>query len=277
MWDKVKAQVEGFEIPKEVLEGKLPEGKTEEDLLLDAILDNTGPDIDDDDDFLPGLIAGKADPNFNKDDYIQGYIRSKQIMAVPADDLIFNALKSSSGKSDTRPNGYTDEQITEYVNGLNQIQKDQMADGIRQQYAESQRNLGAQKAQAAREKFNNELEATAQALANETDFFGIKVEPDKAKAYNARFKDYFKPDASGKTPFQKLMSDDKFIYKMLYVLDQDGAVLKNLGSTIKEGTKEALEIKLGLTDRLPAGGGLGEEHFKAVNWDDMTKPETEIK
>lgn len=276
VWNAMKTKIEGFEIPKEVLEGKLPEGKTEEDLILESMLANAGPDVGDDD-FLAEYITKKSDPNFNREEHINSYVQRNQLAKLPNEDLIRTVYKTSHGKTDERPDGYTDEQIDEYIKGLNPIQRDQMASQIRGQLQEQQRQANEQRVAKQRADFEAEVMRTSKQFENETDFFGIKVEPDKAKEFNTRFPNYFKPQADGLTPFQKLMNDDALVYKMLYLLDQEGAVLKTLESNAKEGTKESIEIKLGLTDRLPGGGGVGSEHSTKPNWDDVTVPETPQK
>ena len=166
------------------------------------------------------------------------------------------------------PEGVTEEEIEESIEGMSRLDKKQRAALIKESI--EARNIKREKEHLAvteqqRDKaYNDYLEVVEKTssdllagLKETTDIYGVKVSQSDLSEYLKEFKDFLKPDkATGERKLDKWLSNDQTLFK-LFVLDvmRGEDSMKELITQGREAAKEEILNRLKLTP--PTKGSQG--------------------
>lgn len=191
------------------------------------------------------------------------------ISKMGVNELIrMDILDSYGVKSDTNPDGFTEEEIDESIEGMNALQKRQNADLIRQKYElknkakqDEYENISKQ---AFEEQLNNYLEDLNKVetklfaeMNNVSDIYGIKISQTDLKDYISEFKDFMTPDTTtGIRKWDTWLSNDQTAFKLFVMSVMKGeGTIKELITQEREAGKEDILQRLGLTKPIQGSQG----------------------
>lgn len=273
LWESLGKRIEGYTPPEKLTKGEFAEGETEEDVFISELLSNAEPDLGfEPDEWDIEYLEKRKDPEFNRTDYLDQYIQKNNVLKQSDDELLFNAYKNKYGKTDANPEGIDDDGINDHISKLTLIQKKETAEGIRNGIRTQQSAQVTQQGQKRIEKLQGIAAKTLESTKDITEFYGIKPDNAQVSAFRTEFPKYFVPDDKGVTPFDKIVNNDAEVYRMLFLRHQDGEALKSIGMSAGQETKEQLEQRLGLTNKIPGGGG-GSIEDSPTEWNKMATPE----
>lgn len=255
IWDVIKSEVE-----TQNGEGsfKLPEftPETEHKVLLDFIAKSLEPDFGDIPDEAKEIIELHKKGLYDPDKYASKKEQIRSIEKMSSDDLLFNVYKQNHGKTEENPDGYTDEDITEYLKVMPKIAKDREAnelrEAIKKQYNDTEvqtkiSNLSREK--QIEELNNNKIELTKKLIEtnkDNVDFFGIQASKAEVEEYQKVFPDLVKLDpATGSSKLVDWLQSDQVLYQLGFLFHKGSDYLKNKVAAEKKEVKEKIDSKLG--------------------------------
>lgn len=252
-----------YEIPKHIETGLKEDGTamTEED-YFDAMRDEIYKFTDfGHDDFVEEYLVAKQDPNFNRDAFLASKTQQQSFVKLSDDEKIFLGTKAQVGDK------MTDAEITEYVKGLDKVQKITLAKQITNQYLSQQEVVTKQQMAANKQKTDamiankqlsdkTKLDTLFQKLSTVDNIGGLPHGKAEQEAFQGAFRDLYDIDpATGNRRYEEVLEDPENLYNALLFLSmvKNGQVKTHL-SKYKESYKASVFDKLGLGPRADDGG-----------------------
>jgi hypothetical protein len=251
MWDilssKLGTETNPYELPESVKQGKIDDApltpEQEFDLLTRTIQENTRiPELEDP--FVKEYIASKRTEDFNMDSFIEQYSTQAQASNLSDFDYMFKMMKEDSGKSEERPNGFNDEDITEYLTSQNKI-------ALRKEREATEKTLQEKREEAIQtsevrhiQKLKDEikekeivetpvLEKTLDHFLKNPKINGIEFGESELKNAAEEFRTLNKYDETGHKPLFNIFMDNNNLFKAYMFLRGDGELVKQIFGSIK--------------------------------------------
>jgi hypothetical protein len=223
----------------------------------------------------------------SEDPFINSYLKAKEqgiepesfleqrnivnsIKEMSSKDFLIQDLKRENGVTEERPNGWSDDDISDYVENMNRIELDQVAnkrkDGIYSQLDIENENYKSQQLEKIKSEsiaankgpINDTITKLFSDRASQKDIGGIPHTAEDQEDFKKMFTDVvsLNPE-TGYPRTRELFNDDKVLYDMLYLYhkaNQKGnGGLKNFISTFKEEYKQEILDKTRLSPREQGG------------------------
>lgn len=279
-WDLIKSE---YEAQLGVGSFKMPEGITKENegkMLLDFLTENLqNGEIDEN---IPAaakeIIELHKKGTFDEAEWIRQRQYRQNIESMSTDDVLFNAYKNEYGKTEENKDGYSDEEIKEFLGKKSKLEKDIEAKNIKEAYkahaAEVQNQSRAHYEQQMikeieignieKEKIANQL---ITANVNKAEFLGVPFSKAETEEYNKFFRNAVKIDPkTGTSALYDLLQSDDVIYEIGAILWKGGSkAIKEKIAQAKNSTKEEIEKKLGVKADLKAASA-DEQNPQLVDW-----------
>lgn len=237
---------------------KKPEGitpETEFETLLDFIHKSLEPNLDGIPDEAREIIELHREGTYNPDEYFKQKGSQVSIESLAPYDLLFNMYRSEQGKSDKNPDGYTDDEIHEYLKGLNKIQIKELADQkkasitayreqTKQQREQEQLRLSEAQFTNIQKQKEDQAKKIVNQLGTSVDFFGIEPSSEDRASYNRDFVEMVKLNPkTGTSKLYDALQDDALLYKIGYYIWK-GENLRGYLTEMKENVKKNIESRL---------------------------------
>lgn len=268
MWDIFKSKVSSdeykYEIPDLLKTGKegKPLTKEEEfDLLVDNIIKHV--EIQDDDPFIAAYKAEKAKPDFDQNKFFESYKSEADIFELPSKEYLTTVFKR---QAEDEKNGWTDDDINQYLGTKSKIELDMMASQHKQQNKAAmieqarqrekenyQKNKEAidQRVKDVNMRISSDADKLISKMITESSIGGVPHGQADIEEFTPFFKSMVSIDpATGKPPITQLLSNDETLYKAMYLLFKadKGAI-----TDYKEKFKQDILNKTGLSKRVEGG------------------------
>lgn len=260
---RLSTETSPYELPEPIKVGKVGETpltpEQEFEYFARTIQENTRiPELEDP--FVKEYIASKRGDNFNLDSFIQQYSTQTEMSSLSDFDYMFKAMKMDSGKSEERPNGFSDEDITEYLQTQNKIslrkERETAERASQQKRLESIQVSEARKIQKLQDEIKEreiteapELEKTLNKFMKYPKINGIEFGESDIKDAAEEFRLLNKYDSEGKKPLFDIFMDNENLFKAYMFLRGNGELVKQIFSTIKT---DAAKNILSRTSLVPA-------------------------
>ena len=274
-WDDVSrkygTEETPFELPEQIKTGKLEEGKTEIDYLIDVIGQKTkgekpsGLSAETEDLLIQDYLAAKGTDNFNEIDWLKSKTQQVDVLNLPSNKFIEFYLTQTNGVTEENPNGYTKEDITSYIEGKNKIDLDREAVGYKQNYTQYLEDYRKQQTAGNQVKHKEEFETAEKAnttiitdyfTKNKTDrsFYGVEFsESEYTQLENDALGLLKRNPETGINKLTERLQSDDFVLKILPLLLLGEEKFKAKISGMKEDLKTSIEKKLGIVPRDTGG------------------------
>ena len=280
LWDQLKTKLSSdespWEIPAEIKEGKFGEGNTELDAFIEHIYKNTdfssvAPTIDDP--FVQDYLEAKTKENFSREEWLKSQAGKASIFELKGKDFLTEYYKQYRGKSESNPDGYTDEDINVYLSGKNRIEIDKEEDVLRKHLKETRASEEMKNMEVIKQR---EIEAfNAQEQTNQTkindfiktneftkDFFGIELSEAERTQF---FKDlpglFTRDPLTRMSKMDSLLQSESDVLKLAALVWKGENAIKSHISNVKENVKAEVESKLGVTSRIENGTVVSPKQF----------------
>jgi hypothetical protein len=216
----------------------------------------------------------------NKADYFKSIQEEVAIEKMSDDQVLFYDFKNQLGKTEERPDGFTDEEILERVEGMDTFDKKEKSlkvkSSLREQKEVSRKSLVDSQAHARTEdistrrgKMLENVDSVISEKSKVTSILGVPVKPEDVAAYNVEFRELMTADENGVLPARQLLTDNKVIYDMLYHVTRQGGIEKFLTDEQNKRVN-ALKEKLSITPQARQSNQAG---VKTVDYDKLAAPE----
>ncbi len=249
VWDTLKeVRGEEFKMPEDL-------NKENEKEKLAEILKGKGaePELEGD---RKEIYEKLQDPNFDLDSYVEQKNKAKQLLSMPSKDFMATVLKERNGHSEKNPNGWTDEDISTYLEGKSKIDLDIMADREKENIAATVKET-PKKEEKKEDKFDitdsyikeitekNKETEVAKTIFNDTF---------KKDEFDKKFHEYSRIDPKTKTnKISQLINNDNTLYEMIAAHEY----VKSLSASKKTKEEKNKEIEDTTTAKPGASGSSG--------------------
>lgn len=229
--------------------------ETEFDTLLAYLHQNLEPNLEGFPDEAREIIELYRQGTYDPDEYLKQKANQTDILKLPAYDFLFNMYRSTQGKSDKNPDGHTEEEIHEFLKGMNKIQLKELADQKKASISVHREQNKVQREQELKKLEETEFmnvqkqkEEKAKKIVNQlgeaVDFFGIEPSHEDRATYNKDFVEMVKLNPqTGTSKLYDLLQDDSMLYKVGYFIWKNEN-LRGYLTDLKEGVKKNIESKL---------------------------------
>ncbi len=258
IWNNLKEEYE-----KQFGEGKfqMPEDINEEneyDLLMDFMAKNLEPDIEGLPDEAKEIIALHKEGKYNAEQYFsQKSLDYQDVTKLPDKDLLFNLYKARDGKSEQNPNGFTDDEIEDYLGKKSRIELKDMAQSARQQILKTREEKTIQREAEQKQKYEQNFEKLQESrkkraeevvnrFKDRNNIFGVDFSPDEKREFDKQFFDMISINKeTGMTKIAEMLQDDNLLYSVAAILHKGD--LSGYITDVKEGVKKSFEERLDRT------------------------------
>lgn len=261
VWENLKEQ--GIEIPKNVIEGKFEEGKTEHDAIVQAIIDNT-EFPGENDPFIKGYLQSE-----DKDGYLEDYRTIKSITKMSPDEGLRFIFKNELDDKGERAN--SDEDIEEEMGKMTTLQKKREWKAYTDNVQQMQEQMTVKREQENKEAVMKNIETVQEQrlqivntlLADEdkiAEINGIPYTEDMRNQFKKDFTELNKIDPETGIPFfNTMLMDNNILMDVMraYSLIKDNRIKHHISSAKEQVKKEVLErtdlnpkIKSGTTKKV---------------------------
>jgi hypothetical protein len=272
-----------LEIPKAIISRVNDDGtplteKQEYALLKETLKQHIKPTIDEDP-FVSRYKIARMSKDFEYAKFMEQESERIRIMNLPSNDYLFMAFKQQGGKSEERPNGWTDEVITEHVSKMNPIERDALAEKLKNNYSlyiqqQDQKQIaefyGEIKNNFEAEELENQkyIKDYISKMKNEKTIRGLSLGDAEKEEYFSKVSEYIKRDPStGLNKLETYLQSNKNFERLMpfIVLDMEGK-LDNYMTKRVEQVKKKIEENLGAsgTPFTEGASGSGE-----VDWNKL--------
>ena len=259
--------------PAEVVSGKKADGtelteKERWNMLVKEIRDKTAPNpMFSDDPMMLRYRVNRMKEDFDPVTFFEQERRTHELLRLPAKDYMTEALKAS--------NKYTEEQITDYVSKLNQVDLEEKVKGMKAAYVNALNERDKEEREAILGQMNSRSvdsfkaeEAENQTIIksfidkniNNSKFHGIELSEADSVQFYKELPDLIKRDPE--TRINKfdayLQSNEAYLNLLPIVWAAMNGKLPAVISEMKEGLKAEIEKKAGITGHV-AGGGSNDD------------------
>jgi hypothetical protein len=255
--------------PAEILSGKKADGTelTEKErwsMLVKEIKEKTTPNpMFSDDPTMLRYRINRLKEDFDPVTFFEEERRTHEILRLPAKEYMTEALKAS--------NKYTEEQITDYVSKLNEVELEEKVKGMKTAYINAINERDQQERNAILGQFNNqnadvfkkeeaqnqeEIKRFIEKNTNNRKFHGIELsEADSAQFYK-ELPELIKRDPETRiSKFDAyLQSNEAYLNLLPLVWAAMNGKLPAVISEMKESLKAEIEKKAGITGNIHQGG-----------------------
>ena len=259
----IKASNPEYQLPEMIRTGKKADGtpltaKERNDLVLQQIIANTEIEGENDD-FIQQYLSAKA-KGIDANSFVNQYHGRINLLNMPSAEFVKATYRSvADAKGERR---YSDEDIDKLIEGKSAIEIDQMADGMKRQYAQTQfQKMEADNTatiEADNKKYQPVVDSFVAQLKNGPSIYGFELPAEEKEALGTEVSKLFvRSTKDGQNEFERMMSDDNFVLQVapLLIMVKNGKY-KAAMTALKEATKaKALEQ----LDPTPGnqGGGVG--------------------
>lgn len=262
----IKSANPEYVLPESIRTGKKADGtpltaREKHELLSQQIINNTEVDVEKDS-FVQQYLSAKA-KGIDANAFVNSYNNRVNMLNMPSADFVKTMYRSvADAKGERR---YTDEDIDKLIEGKSAIEIDQMADGMKRQYAQSQLQRMEADNTAAIEKENMAYQPVVDSyvaqLKNGTSIFGFDLSAEDKEALGTEVSKLFvRSTKDNMNEFERIMSNDNFVLQIapLIVMVKNGKY-KSAMTALKEASKAKALEKL---DANPGeqGGGIGKSN-----------------
>jgi len=224
------------------------------------------------DSFIANYLQAKKkakDENvdFSTESFVKDFNDRSSIVKLPSRDYMFQQLKIENGKSETNPDGFSDDDINKHLNSLDPIELKRRADASKKEWIEKEKVRNEQLMGAVTkvsvediQKFNGKMREAVNPLLKLYESVETIGGLPHGKSEREEFSKVFSslmevnPETT-KTRLQEYLNDDKILYEALFL---HWAADKNRIDTYLSKFKEEYKAKiLKQTGLAGDGGGAG--------------------
>ncbi|MBN2617261.1 MAG: hypothetical protein JXR64_02990 [Spirochaetales bacterium] len=258
---RLSTETNPYELPDPIKKGKIDENtaltpEQEFDLITKIIQENTRiPELEDED--VRNLIAAKRAEDFSMDSFMKQYSTQTEMSSLSDYDYMFKVIKEESGKSEDRPNGFTDEDITEYLSTQNKIslrkERENKDKAIKQQREEYLQTAEARRIQKLKDEIKEKEIVEAPVLEQTIDHFiknpkinGIEFGESEIKDAAEEFRLLNKYDENGHKPLFDIFMDNNNLFSAYMFLRNNGELVKQIFSSVKSDAAKNILDRTGL-------------------------------
>lgn len=192
------------------------------------------------------LIEASKQPDFDLNRYISSIYESTNKVNLSDDDLLIEEYKKTLLKSETNPDGFTEEEIVTNVKNLDAFSKRERANKVRESLkANTVTSISPEEKLNQINKYNNELlkNATEQVFTvtpenekSKRSILGIDIGKDNFDKLKDTYIDYFKinPETGNYKFNEEVLSNDDVILEIVKYLTYRDKVQENLGKMLVE-------------------------------------------
>lgn len=289
----------GVDISDELLGGKLPEGKTEEEVLREYLkpqrntegtftIDQLHPEAL----RLHNMLAeGKK-----LEEYVSQVQDGAAYLQLPNREFMEQYYKNNHLKTEDNPIGLTEEEISEELDAMEErggfaltaieLKKKEAA-RIEKENAAKEEKLkkmgkGEEQAPISYEEkvkiINKAIDTLYEDyVPNVTDINGLKVSKADMDNFRNTFQELVTPDKeTGKPAVNDLIVDDKALFNLLYLATDGGKRIRSILNDTKTETKSRLINRLGLEPIVDSKDG-GQKKNGVIDAHLLTEPEGAIE
>lgn len=263
LFNEVSNDTYKLEIPKEVISRKNEDGtplteKREYELLKDTLKKHIRPEVDEDP-FINRYKIARMSKDFDYNTFMTQETERVKIFNMPSEEYLFNAYKQQGGKSETKPDGYTDEQIKDHVSKMNPIERDTLVEKLKANYAQYIQDqdklkikefFGEVKNQFETEEAENQklIQQYIASIQNEKTIRGLSFGDAEKKKFLEDIPQLIKRDPNtGLNALETYLQSNKNFEKLLpfIILDMQGKLDTYMSNRV-EDVKKQVEKKLGV-------------------------------
>ncbi len=254
----VKAVNPDYKLPEMIRTGKKADGtaltaKERHDLLTAEIINNTDFEVDDDE-FVKQYKVAKAS-GIDTNSFISQFNSRVNMLNMPSAEFIRNAYQSITDAKGERK--YSDADIDKLIEGKSQIELDQYAGSMKQQFAKAQYQKLSQDTASAidaeNKKYQPIVDSYVQKLKSEQSVYGFELSTEEKETLgNEVSKMFVRNPKNGSNEFERMMSDDQFVLTVAPLL----LMVKNgKFNTAMTAMREKIKAKaLEKLDQVPPNG-----------------------
>ncbi len=263
LFNDVSSETYKLEIPKEVISRKNEDGtplteKREYELLKETLKKHIRPEVDEDP-FINRYKIARMSKDFDYNAFMSQEAERIKIFNMPSEEYLFNAYKQQGGKSETKPDGYTDEQIRDHVSKMNPIERDTLVAKLKTNYAQYIQDqdqlkikefFGEVKNKFETEELENQkrIQQYITSIQNEKTIRGLSFGDADKKKFLEDIPQLIKRDPNtGLNALETYLQSNKNFEKLLpfIVLDMQGKLDTYMSNRV-EDVKKKIEKKLGV-------------------------------
>ena len=245
---KKKYEDHGFEMPNDVTEENFLD-KIDE--LYSSRVNNSQlhPEVEK---FNQAVQQG-----VNPTEYLKTLRGIDEVLEMPADTLVRTSLEQNFGKSDRRPNGWTEEKIESTIqkmenSGLLEIEAEKIRTSYEQnkqtaadnmiREVQNQRTVNSAKMNELR---NESIKSSMNYFSKMDNINGLPVSQSEKAEFADQFRYLVTPDdKKGVSPLLEMLQSDETLVKVAYFLSRGDAKIKEQITRSKESSKEQFLSKL---------------------------------
>ena len=227
----------------------------------------TPPEPQSQDPFIAAYQKAK-EQGMSHQEFIQQQNVAETIKTMPSREFLIQDLLRENGKTEANPNGWDQSKVEEFVDGMNEVQRDLAAKErkgnvmeLLNQESEQYQTKVKEKVRTEAEKVNSTtikttVEELFSKMAPTKDIGGIPHTPEDQAAFKQMFADAvsINPE-TGYSRTRELFSNDEVLYKALYLYNkvEGDNSLRGFLSNFKEEYKQEVLDKTRIAPREEGG------------------------
>lgn len=268
MWEqlqkKLSTEDEQWEIPEAIKTGKKEDGtdltpeERYEMFVENAVKTVQKTENPEQDDFMKAYQVAKQDKDFNMQEFLKQEEQKNAIFS--SDDNTFLQAYLKSQKTEEGKQKHSDQEINDYINKLNSIEKTEKVTALKNELKKSQQLRVQQQEEAIQAKQKEAFDSwesnrqklvksTIERMSSIEDIAGIPITESDIKEFQPVFDKMtqFNPKTNQLFMDDYLQSNNENVFKMLYLLNKaDSGEINKYISGVKQSTKDDILNKTGI-------------------------------
>ena len=260
----ITRNVPDFEIPPEIETG---DSEAQLEYMAKTFTDMGAESKGEESDPFISQYKEAVNSGVKRDDFLRSFMNVDSKINLDSKSLLKQTLKERSGKTEQRPDGWTDEDISEHVDKMGRVERDLQADSIRAELSKSsdQRvEALSEEAKAAAAtrivQLNDNIKSQSEKLFSQMsqmeDIGGIPHTKEAHESFKTAFLDYVTVNPeTGRPPIRDLLADDKKLYQALFFLKslEDGTSKRAIADTKGKLKRDFFEKQTRVNPRSESG------------------------
>jgi len=197
---------------------KMPEGLTKENEMelykqtLKGFQSNKHDDLPE---TAKEILKLQQEGKFDEEKYFEQKLEEKKLKSLPSKEFLHHIYKKKNGYSEENQTGWTDEDITQFLDGKNKIELDMMAATEKEQMYKNQEKAKPKEEKNAPVEDTNYVKNIVETVKKGETFSGIFVDDKERDTIEQEFLKEATTDPKTQTnQLGKYLGDDNVLYTM---------------------------------------------------------------
>jgi hypothetical protein len=254
-----------FNLPDEIKTGKVGAEAIKPEYIFDfiekTILERNKP-VEIENHFVKSYLEASSNQGFDHDEFIASQAEVVSMKNKSDFDFMFEVMKKENGKSDNNPEGFTEDEIKEYLESQGRVALNRERKALESQLTEKRNLEQSQLMQQKKEALKQELKLLELKEAPILDQLskkyvenrvinGIEFGESDMKNAAEEFKLLNKYSEDGTKPIVDMIFTPDNLFKAFMFLRRDGALIREILSTLKSDQAKIILERTGIEPREP--------------------------